>query len=68
MKLSRYNFLKQYEDATIFFNGVTCALAVVDENFLRVVEDIKNNSYDEKKYRADLISDMKNSGCYAPCE
>lgn len=63
MKLSRYNFLKQYEDATIFFNAVTCALAVVDENFLRVVEDIKNNSYDEKKYSADLISDMKNSGC-----
>ena len=62
MKLSRFNFLQQFEDATVFFNSMTCALAVVDENFLRVVEDIKNNSYDEKKYDADLISDMKISG------
>ena len=33
MKLSRYNFLRQYDDATIFFNATTCALAVVDENY-----------------------------------
>lgn len=63
MKLSRYNFLKKYDDATIFFNATTCALAVVDENFLRVVEDVKNNSYDEKNYDAQLIADMKSSGC-----
>ena len=63
MKLSRYNFLKQFEDATVFFNAVTCALAIVDENFLRVVEDVKNNCYDEKKYDSQLISDMKISGC-----
>ena len=63
MKLSRYNFLRQYDNATIFFNAVTCALAVVDENFLRVVDDVKNNSYDEKNYDAQLIADMKSSGC-----
>ena len=63
MKLSRFNFLQQFEGVTVFFNAMTCALAVVDENFLQVVEDIKNNSYDEKKYSADLISDMKISGC-----
>ncbi len=63
MKLSRYNFLRQYEDATIFFNAITCALAVVDENFLRVLDDVKNNSYDEKNYDAQLIADMKSSGC-----
>lgn len=63
MKLSRYNFLRQYDDATIFFNATTCALAVVDENFLRVLEDVKNNSYDEKNYDAQLIADMKSSGC-----
>lgn len=63
MKLSRYNFLKRYDDATIFFNAATCALAVVDENFLRVLEDVKNNSYDEKNYDAQLIADMKSSGC-----
>ena len=63
MKLSRYNFLRQYDDATIFFNATTCALAVVDENFLRVLDDVKNNSYDEKNYDAQLIADMKSSGC-----
>ena len=63
MKLSRYNFLKQFDEVTVFFNAMTCALAVVDEDFLRVVEDVKNNSYDEKKYSMQLISDMKISGC-----
>lgn len=63
MKLSRYNFLKQFDGATVFFNAVTCALAVVDENFLRVIEDVKNNCYDEKKYSQKLVSDMKISGC-----
>lgn len=63
MKLSRYNFLRQYDDATIFFNAATCALAVVDENFLRVIDDVKNNSYNETKYDAQLIADMKSSGC-----
>lgn len=63
MKLSRYNILRRYDDATIFFNAATCALAVVDENFLRVLDDVKNNSYDEKNYDAQLIADMKSSGC-----
>lgn len=63
MKLSRYNFLKKFDEATVFFNAVTCALAVVDENFLRVVDDVKNNCYDETKYDSQLISDMKISGC-----
>jgi len=63
MKLSRYNFLRQYDDATIFFNSTTCALAVVDENFLRVVDDVKNNFYVEENYDAQLIADMKSSGC-----
>ena len=63
MKLSRYNFLRQFDQTTIFFNSLTCAFAVVDENFLRVVDDVKNSSYDEQKYDAQLISDMKASGC-----
>ena len=63
MKLSRYNILKKIGDTTIFFNAATCAMAIVDENFMRVVEDVKNNSYDEKKYSTELISDMKSSGC-----
>ena len=50
MKLSRYNILRKYEDTTVFFNATTCALAVVDDNFLAVLDDIENNAYDESKY------------------
>ena len=63
MKLSRYNILRNYDDATIFFNAETCALAVVDENFLRAVDAVKNDSFDEKNFDAQLIADMKSSGC-----
>lgn len=63
MKLSKYNFLKQFYDKIIFFNAVTCALAIIDENFLQVVDDIKNNSYVEENYNSKLIEDMKISGC-----
>ena len=63
MKLSKYNFLKQYEDKTIFFNSMTCALAIVDEDFLRVFEDVKSKTYDESKYDLKLINDMRASGC-----
>ena len=63
VKISRYNFLKSYDDVTIFFNSKTCALAVIDENFLQVLEDIENKNYDESKYDTQLINDMKSSGC-----
>ena len=38
-------------------------MAITDETFLRVVDDIKNNCFEETKYDAKLIKDMKNSGC-----
>ena len=63
MKLSRYNILRKYEDTTVFFNATTCALAVVDDNFLAVLDDIENNAYDESKYDKELIENMKISGC-----
>ncbi len=47
----------------VFFNAATSALAITDETFLRVVDDIKNNCFEETKYDAKLIKDMKNSGC-----
>ena len=63
MKLSRFNFFKNFNDTMIFFNAMTCALAVVDKNFWQVIEDIKKGAYNEEKYSASLISDMKESGC-----
>ena len=62
MKLSQYNLIRNYEGTLVFFNAVTCALAVVDENFMRVIEDIKNGAYDEKNYDTELIAAMKESG------
>ena len=63
MKLSRYNFLKQIDDVTIFFNSMTCALAVVDENFLRAYHELENGSFKESDYDPKLIKDMHSSGC-----
>lgn len=63
MKLSKYNFLRKYDHTTVFFNSMTCALAIVDENFLRVYNDVEHGTYDESKYDTKLIDDMKLSGC-----
>ncbi|WP_303997250.1 radical SAM protein [Megamonas hypermegale] len=62
MKVSKYNFFKKYDNTIIFFNAMTCALAVVDNSFLQVIKDIKNKCYDEKKYDKDLLNNMKLSG------
>lgn len=63
MKLSLFNILKEIDNVTIFFNAKTCALAVVDNNFMQVISDIRNNSYNESKYNSKLIEDMKKAGC-----
>ena len=63
VKISKYNFLKNYDDVTIFFNSKTCALAVVDENFLKILNDIEVGNYDKTNYDSQLIKDMKFSGC-----
>lgn len=63
MKLSHYNFLKKYDETTVFFNSLTCALAVVDDSFLQIYSDVENGKYCEENYDSKLISDMKLSGC-----
>lgn len=59
MKLSRYTILKNYGDKTLFFNSMSCAFAIVDDSFKKVVSDIENGIYDESKYDAKLIEQMK---------
>ena len=59
MKLSKYNILKDYEDKTLFFNSISCAFAIVDDNFKKVVSDIENGVYNESKYDDKLIEQMK---------
>lgn len=63
MKLSNYNFLKNYDGVNVFFNAKTCALAIVNDEFLQVYTDIENGLFDENKYSQALLSDMKLSGC-----
>ena len=63
VKLSKYNFLRNYGGMNVFFNAYTCALAVVDSNFMKVISDVESDNYDETKYDKKLIDDMKMSGC-----
>ena len=63
MKESKYNFIKNIDGVNVFFNSKTCALAVVDDNFMNVLNDIKENKFKEDNYDKKLIGDMKLSGC-----
>ena len=50
MKLSKYNFLKKYNDGSvIFFNAMTCALAIVDDDFLRAYEEVEKGIFDNRR-------------------
>ncbi|WP_282927815.1 hypothetical protein, partial [Megamonas funiformis] len=63
MKVSKYNFIKNINGVNVFFNAKTCALAVVDDNFMNALEDIEANNFIEDNYDKKLIEDMKLSGC-----
>lgn len=64
MKLSKYNYLKKIGSDTIFFNGMTCALAIVDENFLRAYDELQQGVFDASKYDRELVNNMRDSGCF----
>lgn len=59
MKVSKYTILKKYDDKVLFFNSLSCAFAIVDNNYLSVIDDINNQCYDESKYDKELIAQMK---------
>ena len=50
MKVSKYNFIKNINGVNVFFNAKTCALAVVDDNFMNALEDIEANNFIEDNY------------------
>lgn len=62
MKLSQYNFLKEFSGTKIAFNAMTCALAEVNEDFFEIISDIENGKFDIKKYNKELVSNMKHGG------
>lgn len=63
MQISRYNFIKKIGNEDLFFNSNTCALAIVNDDFKRVIDDIKKGVYKEDDYDPALIAAMKKSGC-----
>ena len=61
MQISRYNFIKKIGNEDLFFNSNTCALAIVNDDFKRVIDDIKKGVYKEDDYDPALIAAMKKS-------
>lgn len=62
MKISRYNFIKKYDDNVIFFNSLTGALAIVDENFLKAYSDVENGNFCIDDISSELFKNMCESG------
>jgi len=60
MKPSKYNVLFEHEGKNFAFNGMTCALAEVTDDFFNILDSIENldrlNLNEEEK---ELFSDMK---------
>lgn len=65
MKLSKYNLIFDYKNETLAFNSMTCALAAVNSDFLKVLKEIENKTFDKiehSKKILDLVKDMKKGG------
>ena len=65
MKESRYNLVFDYRNKKLAFNSMTCALVMVDDNFLKVLQEVRNKTFNEKEHSReilDLIKDMQKGG------
>lgn len=65
MKLSKYNLIFDYKNEKLAFNSMTCALAAINSDFLEILKEIENKTFDEvehSKQILDLIKDMKKGG------
>lgn len=63
MKLSRYNFIKNINGEKVLFNANTCVLAVVNDDFFKVMDEIDSNTFKRENHDSKLISDMVRAGC-----
>lgn len=60
MKLSRYNKIFKVENLNYVFNGMTCALANVNEEFFKLLDSV---GIDDKFISdSEVFADMKDSG------
>ena len=65
MKLSKYNLIFDYRNIKLAFNSMTCALVIATNDFLRILEEVKNNVFhriEHSKRELNLIHDMKEGG------
>ncbi len=60
MKASKYNVVFDYKGKRLAFNGLSAALAEVDDNFIRLLNNVKNIKEDElSEEDKNLLEDMK---------
>ncbi|MBQ3067602.1 MAG: SPASM domain-containing protein [Oscillospiraceae bacterium] len=60
MKASKYNIVFDYKGKKLAFNGLSAAFAEIDDNFIRLLDNIKNIKEDELSEKdKDLLEDMK---------
>lgn len=65
MKISKYNLIFDHKDNQLAFNGMTCAFAKVDSDFLKILKKIESGEFDESKCsekELELIKNMKKGG------
>lgn len=62
MKVSRYNIFRKVDNVNIAFNSLTCALAVVNDDFISIVNAIENGIFDIENCDKDLLNSMKAGG------
>lgn len=65
MKLSNYNIIFDHQGKTLAFNSMTCALAAVNSDFLEVLKEIENKTFDKTEHSKkilDLVKSMKKGG------
>lgn len=65
MKISKYNLIFDYKNEKLAFNGMTCAFAAINNDFLEILKSIENGTFDETEQsikNLDLIKNMKKGG------
>ena len=65
MKISKYNLIFDYKNEKLAFNGMTCAFAAINNDFLKILKKIENGTFDEttqSKENLNLIKNMKKGG------
>lgn len=64
MKKSKYNKIFQYDGKTLAFNARTCALSEIDQDFIRIYDNIENIVYEDLSDKDKKLVDNMMKCCY----